>query len=484
MSWFRSKKTAQGPDETAIAEAAGEPVDSGTASAADASAPANNAADSGMAGAADGSALANDAAVSDPVADLEREVLELMGEAEKPAEKEDAVAGQGEASNTAPSGNEAPAEQPAAAEPLPRKSLFARMFGGGKRQEQHTAQSAAGGAGEEGPSAEGHAAANVEQVLAQEEAAPERALDAEDVSEGQRTKHDTQDARLLEPAFAENELDPLDLGGPEDAQASETRQPPGNDAEPNPEQREPQEKRGLFSRLFGKSKRPSASEDLVEAGEAGTEGEQQQAGQAVSQVEEDSAERALDEEDWKTMMSNEQLGVIEIIQTDTSATKVEDEARELSWEEYQERARQTQGKTLDQVFMDKFKVMRHRHHACCKCCGPCCVRLENCFMERQKAEVSVKNKYDYPYKNIFGKTQNSASRIFAMRIANSRWFESLWLLTNWVHMALLIVGQELDSYALPWFTPLVPVGLYFIEVRLYTGSPDLAFTLFGRNPRL
>ena len=138
MSWFRSKKTAQGPDETAIAEAAGEPVDSGTASAADASAPANNAADSGMAGAADGSALANDAAVSDPVADLEREVLELMGEAEKPAEKEDAVAGQGEASNTAPSGNEAPAEQPAAAEPLPRKSLFARMFGGGKRQEQHT----------------------------------------------------------------------------------------------------------------------------------------------------------------------------------------------------------------------------------------------------------------------------------------------------------------------------------------------------------
>ena len=110
--------------------------------------------------------------------------------------------------------------------------------------------------------------------------------------------------------------------------------------------------------MFGKSKRPSASEDLVEAGEAGTEGEQQQAGQAVSQVEEDSAERALDEEDWKTMMSNEQLGVIEIIQTDTSATKVEDEARELSWEEYQERARQTQGKTLDQVFMDKFKVMR------------------------------------------------------------------------------------------------------------------------------
>ena len=51
-----------------------------------------------------------------------------------------------------------------------------------------------------------------------------------------------------------------------------------------------------------------------------------------------------------------------------------------------------------------------------------------------------------------------------MRISNSTMFELLWLLANWAHMALLILDQELKSYQLPSFTPLVLVGLYLLEV--------------------
>lgn len=51
-----------------------------------------------------------------------------------------------------------------------------------------------------------------------------------------------------------------------------------------------------------------------------------------------------------------------------------------------------------------------------------------------------------------------------MKIANSTRFEFLWLLTNWAHMALLILDQELKSYQLPSFAPLVLIGLYLLEV--------------------
>ena len=51
-----------------------------------------------------------------------------------------------------------------------------------------------------------------------------------------------------------------------------------------------------------------------------------------------------------------------------------------------------------------------------------------------------------------------------MRTSNSTMFELLWLLANWAHMALLILDQELKSYKLSSFAPLVPVGLYLFEV--------------------
>jgi len=82
LAFGKNKVAPAGEGEAAVEKAkggdvapAGEPVDNGAVGAADESAPANNAA----------AAPANDGAVSDPVVDLEREVLALMGQAEPSA---------------------------------------------------------------------------------------------------------------------------------------------------------------------------------------------------------------------------------------------------------------------------------------------------------------------------------------------------------------------------------------------------------------
>jgi hypothetical protein len=293
---------------------------------------------------------------------------------------------------------------------------------------------------------------------------------AEEVSEN-RSMHGAGNARLQKPAH-----DPLQLGAPNDAQASEADDSAGHGAEPIPVQKEPEEKRGFFSRLLGKNKRPRADEEAVAAGrQPGVEGEMESLGQEA-----DSEERVPGCDDWETMLSNDQLGIVDFIHADPTrafATKAGDQAeqetsaahpkdeKEMSWEEYQEHVRKSRGKpTFRQRLVDKFKVMRHRQRTQYPSCDPCCGWLDYCFLAQPAAESKIHYKGAYPFKNIFGKTVNTRSRRLCMRIANSTRFELLWLLTNWAHMALLILDQELKSYQLPSFTPLVLVGLYLLEV--------------------
>jgi hypothetical protein len=320
--------------------------------------------------------------------------------------------------------------------------------------------------------AEANAAANDQQA---QDATLAQAPAAEEESENHRSMHGAGNARLQKPAFPANAQDPLQLGAPDDAQASEADEPAGHGAEPIPLKKEPEEKRGFFSRFLGKNK-PRADEEAVASGrQPGVEGKMESLGQEA-----DSEERVPECDDWKTMLSNDQLGIIDIIHADPSralATKAGDQAeqetaaahpkdeKEMSWEEYQEHVRKSRGKpTFRQRLVDKFKVMRHRQRSQCPSCDPCCGWLDYCFLAQPAAERKMHYKGDYPFKNIFGKTVNTRSRRLCMRIANSTRVELLWLLTNWAHMALLILDQELKSYQLPSFTPLVLVGLYLLEV--------------------
>jgi hypothetical protein len=288
---------------------------------------------------------------------------------------------------------------------------------------------------------------------------------AEEVSENQRSMHGAGNAGLH---------DPLQLGAPDDAQAPEADEPAGHGAEPIPVQKEPEEKRGFFSRLLGKNKRPRADEDAVAAGrQPRVEREMESLDQEA-----DSEERVPECDDWQTMLSNDQLGIIDIIRVDpsrASATKAGDQVNqdtadaqpkaEMTWEEYQEHVIKNQGNlTFRKRLVDKLRAMRRWQRTHCPSCDPCCGWLDYCFPAQPAAASKIQYKGDYPYKNIFGQTSSARSRRLCMRISNSTMFELLWLLANWAHMALLILDQELKSYKLSSFAPLVPVGLYLFEV--------------------
>ena len=192
-------------------------------------------------------------------------------------------------------------------------------------------------------------------------------------------------------------------------------------------------------------------------------------------------------QDPLSLMSNDVVGVIEVIHAEPTARKTSDDGddsnskdgeksdgknevkRDITWEEFQVQAAQNREMELENLgvvarcfddFVRCFQWVRSKQKRWCGVCNPIFSRLEAWIFSAPQPKRVLP---EYAHKNWCGCTLQSTWRKMLMRMAGSSFVDLFWLFNNAFHVAMQLVETE-TNFSFPFWVQYVPVGVYQLDV--------------------
>ena len=259
----------------------------------------------------------------------------------------------------------------------------------------------------------------------------------------------------------------------------------------------PATKKGILGRLFGagKVKEDPPAQVLVETLQeesAPRSEEDVLIDEELTRLEDAaSAQKKLEVQDPLSLMSNDVVGVIEVIHAETKKRVASDgesssrggrtpddekkARRDMSWDEFQVHAAHQQEMDRENLgavarcvddFVRVFQWARSCQKRWCSVCNPIFSRLEAWLFSAPPQKRIIP---EFVHKNWCGCTLASKPRKILMRIASNSSVELVWLLNNLFHVASQLVSVE-STVTFPFWVQFVPLGMYQLELLIKSSA--------------